>query len=263
MGRLTYNGTGSILNPASWSKVAQPVFQAGNGVVGVGHASFTKSPDGTEDWIVYHAHRNPPAPAGEEIRDIRIQRFTYFANGTPNFGAPLPLIQTIIAPSSGPDPQRLFVQGDYNADLSVGVLDYGTWRATYSNFVFNGVSADGSSNGVVDSADYVIWRKRAMPNGGGSEFGSSATTQMGVVPTAITIDDVQKLSFPAVANYAQPILRAAFDDFGQVIPPLFPSRPSAYTGRVREVTVDQVVTDWQPFNNPNFDLVQSAKRSIR
>ena len=25
----------------------------------VGHASFTKSPDGSEDWIIYHGMRDP------------------------------------------------------------------------------------------------------------------------------------------------------------------------------------------------------------
>ena len=158
LGRLTYNGTGSLLDPASWTKASQPVFQAAGSVVGVGHASFTKSPDGTEDWIVYHAHRNPPAPAGEELRDVRIQPFTFFTNGTPNFGPPLPLSQTIVAPSTGPDPERPFVVGDYNAD-GVGAADHTVWRATFGATVFPGTSADGNGDGVVDAADYIILRK--------------------------------------------------------------------------------------------------------
>ena len=47
LGRLTYNGTGSILSASSWTKASQPVFQATSLVTGTGHASFTKSPDGT------------------------------------------------------------------------------------------------------------------------------------------------------------------------------------------------------------------------
>jgi GH43 family beta-xylosidase len=173
LGRLTYNGTGSLLNPASWTKAPQPVFQSGNGVVGVGHASFTKSPDGTEDWIVYHAHRNPAGPPGEEIRDVRIQPFTFFADDTPNFGPPLPLNQVIAAPSVGPDPDRNFVHGDYNANGVIDNVDFAVWKATFGNAVFPGSAADGNGDGVVNAGDYVVWRKRkdspmAPAAGGGS-----------------------------------------------------------------------------------------------
>jgi GH43 family beta-xylosidase len=158
LGRLTYNGTGSLLSAASWTKATQPVFKASSEVVGVGHASFVKSPDGTEDWIVYHAHKNPLPPSGE-IRDVRIQPFTFFANGTPNFGAPLPSDEPILAPSVGPEPQRVFVAGDYNADGLVNPQDYSYWRATFGKTVFPGSAADGNGNGVVDLADYVLWRR--------------------------------------------------------------------------------------------------------
>jgi len=58
LGMLTYNGTGDPLDSASWVKSPNPVFQRSNanGVYGPGHNGFFKSPDGTEDWIVYHAH---------------------------------------------------------------------------------------------------------------------------------------------------------------------------------------------------------------
>ncbi|HEY3393867.1 MAG TPA: PA14 domain-containing protein [Lacipirellulaceae bacterium] len=158
LGRLTYNGTGSLLNAASWTKARQPVFQSANNVVGVGHASFVKSPDGSEDWIVYHAHKDPVPPSGE-MRDVRIQPFTFLADGTPAFGAPIPTHLAIRAPSVGPDPERLFVAGDYNADGLVDAADHATWRATYDLLVFPGSGADGNANGVVDTADYIIWRR--------------------------------------------------------------------------------------------------------
>lgn len=53
---------------------------------GVGHASFTKSPDGTEDWIVYHGMRD--FQHGWSDRNIRTQRFNWNADGTPNFPRP-------------------------------------------------------------------------------------------------------------------------------------------------------------------------------
>ncbi|KAL8820884.1 MAG: hypothetical protein Q9191_007422 [Dirinaria sp. TL-2023a] len=53
---------------------------------GVGHASFTTSPDGKENWIVYHGMRNPTN--GWAARTIRTQRFEWKQDGTPNFPRP-------------------------------------------------------------------------------------------------------------------------------------------------------------------------------
>lgn len=50
---------------------------------GVGHASFTTSQDGKENWIVYHGMEDPFA--GWNARTIRTQQFTWNSDGTPNF----------------------------------------------------------------------------------------------------------------------------------------------------------------------------------
>ncbi|MDR9856381.1 family 43 glycosylhydrolase [Paenibacillus sp. VCA1] len=52
-----------------------------------GHNSFTTSPDGREDWIVYHALSAP----GEDtaLRATRIQKFGWKPDGTPDFGIPV------------------------------------------------------------------------------------------------------------------------------------------------------------------------------
>jgi GH43 family beta-xylosidase len=99
LGMLTYNG-GDPLNSSSWIKSATPVFQRDNaaGVYGPGHNGFFKSPDGTEDWIVYHATTNPNGNC-DLNRSTRAQKFTWNADGTPNFGTPVRLGVTLIAPS--------------------------------------------------------------------------------------------------------------------------------------------------------------------
>ncbi|MBE1491049.1 family 43 glycosylhydrolase [Plantactinospora soyae] len=99
LGMLTYNG-GDPLNSSSWVKSPQPVFQRSNanGVYGPGHNGFFKSPDGTEDWIVYHA--NSSASGGCDMnRSTRAQKFTWNADGTPNFGTPAPLGAQLAVPS--------------------------------------------------------------------------------------------------------------------------------------------------------------------
>jgi GH43 family beta-xylosidase len=155
LGRLTYNGAGSLLDRNSWSKFISPVFQKTAEVVGTGHASFTISPGGDEYWIVYHAHGSPTNAA----RDVRIQRFHFNADGTPNFDAPISPTQTLVVPSNGPDPERPMVIGDYNANGDVDSADRNTWSATYGTAVFAGTGADGNGDGVVDAADAVMFRK--------------------------------------------------------------------------------------------------------
>ncbi|MFC3895735.1 family 43 glycosylhydrolase [Lentzea rhizosphaerae] len=99
LGLLTLTGT-DPLNRAHWTKSPSPVFQRndGNGVYAPGHNGFFKSPDGTEDWIVYHA--NDSASGGCDMnRSTRAQKFTWNSDGTPNFGAPVRLGTTLTAPS--------------------------------------------------------------------------------------------------------------------------------------------------------------------
>lgn len=83
---------------ASWVKRDKPVFQAANGAYGAGHNGFFRSPDGSEDWIVYHATDKAAGSCWTD-RTTRIQRITWNADGTPNFGQPLALSTEIQAPA--------------------------------------------------------------------------------------------------------------------------------------------------------------------
>ena len=93
-----------LMDPKSWRKAPQPVFKADGGSVpgtfGAGHNSFFKSPDGTEDWILYHA--NPAAGLGcGGKRSPRAQRFTWRADGFPDFGKPVAAGASLDVPSEG------------------------------------------------------------------------------------------------------------------------------------------------------------------
>jgi GH43 family beta-xylosidase len=95
LGQLELRGA-DPMDPASYVKTG-PVFQAANGVFGPGHNSFTVSPDGTQQWIVYHAKLG--TTPGWDDRVIRMQPFPWNADGTPNFGAPVTSGTPLPAPS--------------------------------------------------------------------------------------------------------------------------------------------------------------------
>jgi GH43 family beta-xylosidase len=86
LGQLTYVG-GDVLSKESWLKKKTPVFSKTADVFGPGHACFVKSRDGLGDWLVYHAAKH--SGAGWD-RNVRAQRFTWNADGSPNFGSPVP-----------------------------------------------------------------------------------------------------------------------------------------------------------------------------
>lgn len=77
------------MNPSDWRKddsycvfYQNPDAQS----YGVGHASFTTSPDGTQDWIVYHGMKD--YENGWADRTIRTQVFSWNEDGTPMFPRP-------------------------------------------------------------------------------------------------------------------------------------------------------------------------------
>ena len=84
------------LDPNAWEKKETPVFASTATVFSPGHASFTKSPDGEEDWIVYHAAKHKGAGWN---RNTRMQRFTWDTQGNPCFGSPVSEGVEIAAPS--------------------------------------------------------------------------------------------------------------------------------------------------------------------
>ncbi len=156
LGRLTYDGVGSLLDRASWQKSQTPVFQQSGDIVGTGHASFTTSPDGSQNWIVYHAHHD--ANNFQDDRDIYLQTFTFTAAGLPVFGPPIAASIPQTVPRGTPDPERPFLVGDFDASGAVDQADYEVWRLSFGMAVAPGVSADANRNGVIDAGDYSVWR---------------------------------------------------------------------------------------------------------
>lgn len=79
----------------NWIKTG-PVFEGNEKVFGVGHCSFVKSPDGTEDWIIYHSKKSTN-PGWD--RDVRMQPFKWKPDGIPDFGKAIPTGVPVKLPS--------------------------------------------------------------------------------------------------------------------------------------------------------------------
>lgn len=100
LGEVELKKGGDPMDAKAWVKNPEPQFVTDPEAKAFspGHNGFFTSPDGKQDWIVYHA--NPEAHLGcRGQRSTRVQPFTWNADGTPNFGKPLPLGATIPSPS--------------------------------------------------------------------------------------------------------------------------------------------------------------------
>lgn len=103
MGLLTAPEDADLMDPASWTKAEEPVFSSNEetGQWGPGHNSFTVSEDGSNDVLVYHdrGYRDIEGdPLNDPNRQTRVQELGWKADGTPDFGVPVPDGETTTLP---------------------------------------------------------------------------------------------------------------------------------------------------------------------
>jgi GH43 family beta-xylosidase len=118
-------------NVAAWTQHDGAILARDDaaGVWGPGSSGFFKSPDGSEDWIVYHAKNT--SEYTYDFRTTRAQPITWNA-GLPVIGAPIPTSTTLHVPS-GDDGHTAIVMDDnvvaFSADWTAypgcGVQCYG------------------------------------------------------------------------------------------------------------------------------------------
>ncbi|MBQ6884027.1 MAG: family 43 glycosylhydrolase [Clostridia bacterium] len=99
LGVLEYIGGDPCL-AQSWKKRPKPLLSFGNGVYGPGHASFFRSPDGTELWCAYHGMDNANSDMSPDYRYCHLQRVKFDKTGYPVMGEPIG-DDTLITPPSG------------------------------------------------------------------------------------------------------------------------------------------------------------------
>jgi hypothetical protein len=126
IGLMTASTSSDPMNPASWTKNPNPIFQSGTNVYAPGHASFTKSRDGLEDWIIYHSARYNNSGW---IRQIRAQKFTWNADSTPNLGKPANANTPIQIPSG--DQVRVRYEAENAVINNANIIPGSTSSNTY------------------------------------------------------------------------------------------------------------------------------------
>jgi len=136
LGLITADTRSDLLKPASWNKRDKPVFASANGVYGPGHASLTTSPDGREDWIIYHAAKFDGSGWN---REIRAQEFDWNRDGTPDLDEPTAANEQVSLPSGEPKHTR------YEAENAV--FGGGAYASSSEN------GSRGSKAGHIDQPD--------------------------------------------------------------------------------------------------------------
>lgn len=135
LGMLSLKPGGDPMNAADWTKSTEPVFARNDtgAVYGPGHNGFFKSPDGTEDWIVYHA-RSKPNAGDNNPRNVRIQRFNWNSDGTPDFGIAASVNQSLDPPGNSLNTRSGAFVTVWKTDYPGGSNDQIQFNATGSNF---------------------------------------------------------------------------------------------------------------------------------
>lgn len=108
LGLLTADEHADLLDPRAWTKSPTPAFVTSEShhIFGPGHNSFTTSPDGMTDYLVYHArnYRDIPGdPLKDPNRHTRVQAIAWRTDGTPDFGTPR---QETLLVKPSPNPRR-------------------------------------------------------------------------------------------------------------------------------------------------------------
>ena len=97
VGLLYADEKAELLDAASWKKLPYPVFQSSRdtGQFGLGHNSFTRSDDDTEDLIIYHGRQEERYLVEEDYqplydagRNASVGKIYWDEDGMPNFSVP-------------------------------------------------------------------------------------------------------------------------------------------------------------------------------
>ncbi|RLL65951.1 family 43 glycosylhydrolase [Streptomyces sp. Z26] len=126
---MSLDAAADPLDAGAWRQHQGALFARNDeaGVFGPGHHSFFRSPDGAEDWIVYHAKTTSQNTYTD--RTTRIQRIGWNGDGSPALGRPLAVGATLDLPSGDPGPGTYWINDDGRSNGPGGVAYTGTWNS--------------------------------------------------------------------------------------------------------------------------------------
>lgn len=124
--------TGDPMDAQAWEKFSKPILRSNEEeeLYAPGHASFTKSPDGTEDWIVYHSAK---ASNSGWDRNGRIQKITW-VNDTPTISEGMIYNDEVIPLPSGEAVDRVLIQLEDGVLLGIPQQHEGLTTSTVLTF---------------------------------------------------------------------------------------------------------------------------------
>ncbi|HEY0827712.1 MAG TPA: family 43 glycosylhydrolase [Bacilli bacterium] len=170
---LTAGTTSNLLAASSWTKNSTPIFSSGSGVYGTGHNSFVKSPDGTEDWLIYHAARWSGAGW---TRNVRSQPFLWNTNNTPKLGVPASPNFPHRIPSGEPVRKRYEAEEATLANGARRVLDENASSVVKVGYIDNTNSYVEFDVTVPTAGSYILLAR----TGNGTTGGLTATFNLSV-----------------------------------------------------------------------------------
>jgi len=196
LGMLELRPGGDPLKPGDWTKFSEPVFKPSAHTYGVGHGSFVKSPDGTQDWLVYHAKQDRK---DGWRRYVLAQPFQWDAKGLPVFGEPVAANELLPVPSGEKHPKISGPQ-DYRFAISA---DLANW-SYYGHHQMMVLRDDALHLGQVPAEVANGYRSgEKIVLNGGSWTNFIATAQMRALEAKGEMGMLFRVQYPAVGENAQ------------------------------------------------------------
>ena len=102
-------------------------------------------------------------------------RFRWGTEGLDYFGtAIIGEVEDYLLANINPAPVVSSIPGDYDNSQTVDMGDYNLWKSTYGEQM--NLAADGSGNGIVDAADFSVWRDHMGQTSAGGGSGGAASS---------------------------------------------------------------------------------------
>jgi len=164
VGLLTASTSANLLNASSWTKSSGCVFSSNSSVGAWGPGSMTwfTSPDGTQDWVAYHAKTSSASNSAGTDRQVTAEQVTWDGSGNPVFGSPVGFCTPVTLPS-----------GDPGYTIGSGPI-----QCVPGGLVNVSVGSDGTVVGV--AADDRVWKYTGVGSLPWSEITGKSITRVAV-----------------------------------------------------------------------------------